>query len=269
MQDSVTLPQWLDHLIYDQLGAKYCRSNADMTVIDWDKNDVLNYLGTYFPRSYAESYCIFSEFFMRYPDRFAGKEELSVFDFGCGTGGEIMGLLDAINRHYHYVKTVNVMAFDGNTHALRLYENIFKESKRYLTFKANTQVVPLQIEDFYDLSVLLSVLHCNFDIVMSFKAICEFVSIDRFEKNNPYAHIAKSFIPKLKIGGLMLLNDITTFNNVSQEWIPKVMDAGLEQLHNCQIILRNNGYNQSFMVHHTKKYADVSKVAWRIIQKQR
>ena len=48
MLNSVTLPQWLDHLIFEELGAKSCRSNSDMTVIDWDKKDVLNYLGTYF-----------------------------------------------------------------------------------------------------------------------------------------------------------------------------------------------------------------------------
>ena len=78
MQNTVILPQWLDNLIFDRLGAKYCRSNADMTVIDWDKNDVLNYLGTYFPRSYAESYCIFSEFFKSIPQQFADKRELHI-----------------------------------------------------------------------------------------------------------------------------------------------------------------------------------------------
>ena len=86
MHDKVILPKWLDDLIYKQLGAKYCRSNSDMTVIDWDKNDVLNYLGTYFPRSYAESYCIFSDYFKTHSEQFAGKEEISIFDFGCGTG---------------------------------------------------------------------------------------------------------------------------------------------------------------------------------------
>ena len=120
MQNSVTLPQWLDHLIFEELGAKYCRSNADMTVIDWDKNDVLNYLGTYFPRSYAESYCIFSNLFQTQPNLFSQKEDLSIFDFGCGTGGEIIGLLDAITNDIPTIKRVNVKAFDGNRHALRL-----------------------------------------------------------------------------------------------------------------------------------------------------
>lgn len=121
MQDIVKLPQWLDNLIFEQLGAKYCRSNSDMTVIDWDKKDVLNYLGTYFPRSYAESYCIFSHLFQAHPTIFSKKEDLSVFDFGCGTGGEIIGLLDAITNDIPHIKSVNVKAFDGNLHALRLY----------------------------------------------------------------------------------------------------------------------------------------------------
>lgn len=268
MKDRVSLPLWLDHLIFDELGAKYCRSNSDMTVIDWDKNDVLNYLGTYFPRSYAEAYCIFSEFFSKWPNWFCNKTEMSVFDFGCGTGGEIIGLLDAINNYCPNIKTANIIAFDGNMHALRLYERIFKESKCYLRFEAKTRIIPLEIEDFYDLSVLLSVLHCGFDIIMTFKAICEFVSIDRFEKNNPYAHIIKNFVPKLKNDGVILLDDVTTYNNVSQEWLPNMMDAGLSVIPDYQTIMRNDGYNQTFMVQHSNKEIDVSKVAWRIIQKQ-
>lgn len=269
MQNNIILPQWLDNLIFDKLGAKYQRSNADMTVIDWDKNDVLNYLGTYFPRSYAEAYCIFSEFFTRYAKRYKEKTELSVFDFGCGTGGEIIGLLGAISKYCPNVKEVKIIAFDGNYHALRLYERIFYETKRYLTFEATAKVIPLEIEDFYDLSVLLSILHFDFDVIMTFKAICEFVSKDRFERNNPYAHIVRCFVPKLKNDGIILIEDVTTYNNVSQEWLPKMMDTGLSMIPNCQTIMRNDGYNQTFLVHHTNKDVDASKVAWRIIQKQK
>ena len=267
MQDRVTLPQWLDNLIFEQLGAKYCRSNADMTVIDWDKNDVLNYLGTYFPRSYAESYCIFSYLFQTQPDLFSQKEDFSIFDFGCGTGGEIIGLLDAITNDIPTIKSVNAKVFDGNLHALRLYERIFEECKCHLNYEVKTQVVPLEIEDFYDLSVLLSVLQGEFDLVMTFKAICEFVTKDRFEKQNPYAHIVRNFIPKLKSKGLMVLDDVTTYNNVSQDWLPKMMDTGLTMVSNCKVLMRNEGYNQAFTVHHSNRDADVSKVAWRIIQK--
>lgn len=52
MQNSVTIPDWLDTLLFQQMGAKYCCSNADMTVIDWSKADMANYLGTYFSQDY-------------------------------------------------------------------------------------------------------------------------------------------------------------------------------------------------------------------------
>ena len=96
MLANVSLPQWLDNYIFNQLKANYCPSHSDMTVIDWDKNNVLNYLGTYFPRSYAEAYCILGEYFNQHLSEWQNRESISVFDFGCGTGGEIIGLLTVL-----------------------------------------------------------------------------------------------------------------------------------------------------------------------------
>ena len=64
----------------------------------------------------------------------------------------------------------------------------------------------------------------------------------------------------------MVLDDVTTYNNVSQDWLPKMMDTGLTMVSNCQVLMRNEGYNQTFAVHHSNCNTDVSKVAWRIIQ---
>jgi len=264
MQSTVTLPPWLDNLIFNQLGAKYCRSNSDMTVIDWDKNDVLNYLGTYFPRSYAESYCIFSEFFKHYPDRFVGKEELSVFDFGSGTGGEIMGLLTALSEFYPNLRNIKVVALDGNQYALQLYDTVLIELKKHIALMIDNHSAHICIDDFYDLSILNRVLKRKFDIVMSFKAICEFVTKQQFEQDNAYEHIAKFLLPKLSNDGIILLVDVTTYNNTSQDWLPKMMDRGLVTAQ-CNIIKKNEGYNQTFRISHSHKTIDESKVAWRII----
>jgi len=266
MQNTVILPQWLDNLIFEQLGAKYCRSNSDMTVIDWDKNDVLNYLGTYFPRSYAESYCLFSDFLNKHKEQYTGKPELSVFDFGCGTGGEILGFLTAVSECLPQATTINIVAMDGNYHALRLFERVlavYEEKKSQLI---RHRIMPLKIDDFYDLNVMNEVISDEFDIFMSFKAICEFVTKDRFEKRNAYAHIVDTFLPRIKDNGIMVLVDISTYNNVSQEWLPRMMDSGLTKS-KCRVILRNDGYNQAFMVTHQKRSNDISKIAWRIIQK--
>ena len=266
MLNSVTLPQWLDNLIFEKLGAKYCRSNSDMTVIDWDKNDVLNYLGTYFPRSYAESYCIFSECFKLNPSRFADKEELSVFDFGCGTGGEILGFLNAVSECLPHATAINIVAMDGNYHALRLFERVLAVYEKRTSQLIRHRMMPLIIDDFYDLNVMNEVISDEFDIFMSFKAICEFVTKDRFEKQNAYTHIVDTFLPRIKDNGIMVLVDVSTYNNVSQEWLPKMMDSGLAKS-KCRVILRNNGYNQTFVVKHQKRCNDISKIAWRIIQK--
>ncbi len=266
MQDSVILPQWLDNLIFDQLGAKYCRSNADMTVIDWDKNDVLNYLGTYFPRSYAESYCIFSDFFKKQPERFADKSELSIFDFGCGTGGEIIGLLTALSEKHPNVKNVKIVALDGNQHALQLYDNVLSELKKRIVVKIESHSAHLRIDDFYDLNILNKVLKRKFDIVLSFKAICEFVTKQQFEQQNAYEHITKILLPKLTEDGFILLVDVTTYNGTSKEWLPMMLDRGLMMAH-CNVIRKNEGYNKSYSITHSRFTNDVSKVAWRMIMK--
>lgn len=265
MQNSITLPQWLDNLIFENLGAKYCRSNSDMTVIDWDKNDVLNYLGTYFPRSYAESYCIFSEFFRLYPERFADKDELSVFDFGCGTGGEIIGLADAL-QNMPRIKSVHVFALDGNYHALRLLERVINTYTSTTQPKILLDIIPLTIDDFYDLGATLKLLsNERFDVIMTFKAICEFVSIDRFEKQNAYFHFVRTFLPKLEENGIMAIIDVSTYNSTSQEWLPRMLDLGIIA-NSCKVMMKNEGYNQRFFISHSLITADVSKVSWRILE---
>lgn len=265
MQDRVILPQWLDNLIFEQFGAKYCRSNADMTVIDWDKNDILNYLGTYFPRSYAESYCIFSDFLTKWPNRFTNKTELSVFDFGCGTGGEILGLLDAF-KYMPNLQNIHIYALDGNYHALRFLERIVHAYSNKTNYNIILDVIPLTIDDFYDLGATLKLLSKeSFDIIMTFKAICEFVTIDRFEKQNAYLHFVRSFLSKLTPDGIMTIIDVSTFNITSQEWLPRMIDAGIAA-NECKLVMKNEGYNQSFFISHSLCKRDISKVSWRIIE---
>lgn len=267
MQNSVILPQWLDNLIFDRLGAKYCRSNADMTVIDWDKNDVLNYLGTYFPRSYAESYCIFSEFFKSIPQQFADKRELRILDFGCGTGGEMVGLLQSIDSFLPQVTHINFVGIDGNLHALRLLEKIITEYQKRTRLVITLQIAPIHIGNFYDLSVLNEIIKDQFDLILSFKAICEFVTKDQFEGANPYSHIVNTYFPYTSNSGIIVLVDVTSYNNVSNEWLPMMMDKGLASI-NCKIINRNDGYNYTFSIKHsrTNECFDYSKVCWRIVK---
>ena len=264
MDTSVYLPQWLDDLIFKELGAKYCPQYSNMTNIDDDKEKTLNYLGTYFPRSYAESYCIFSEYFKEHISEYVANEELSIFDFGSGTGGEIIGLLTVMDEQLPNLKRVGIVALDGNQHALRLYEKILEKLQHRLEIKIGNHSSAVMIDDFYDLSILDSVVTNRFDIIMTYKAICEFVTKQQFELNNPYCHIAKFLFPKLNEKGILLIEDITTKSNVVQEWLPMMMDKGLKEA-GCLVAQKNEGYNQSYYITHSRKQNDKSNVAWRMI----
>ena len=266
MIDSVSLPKWLDDYIFNQLKANYCPSNSDMTVIDWDKSNVLNYLGTYFPRSYAEAYCIFYNLYSNDFISWFLRNKISIFDFGCGTGGEIIGLLSAMDYLLPNIKWIEITALDGNHNALRVFEDIIKVCSAHVDANVVYRIIPTVIDDFYDLSILDSILTNYFDIIISCKSVCEFVTKERFKKQNPYEHIVKTFFPKLAPLGVMILIDVTSYSNVSQEWLPLMMDRGLSKT-GCKVTMKNEGYNQIFTVSHSRQEKDVSKVAWRIIQK--
>lgn len=265
MDTSVYLPQWLDDLIFKELGAKYCPQYSNMTNIDDDKEKTLNYLGTYFPRSYAESYCIFSEYFKEHISEYVAKEELSIFDFGSGTGGEIIGLLTVMDEQLPNLKRVRIVALDGNQNALLLYEEILAAYQHKTKIQINNSPAHIHI-NFYKLEVFNGLMQEDFDIIMSFKAICEFVTKKQFEERNAYNHIAKFLMPKMKGDGVILFVDVTTYNDTSQEWLPTMMDKGLTEA-NCSVMYKNDGYNQTFYITHSGKSNDKSKVAWRIVKR--
>ena len=265
--NSISIPSWLDELIFHQMKAKYCKSNQDMLVIDWNRDDVLCYLGTYFPRSYTEAYCIFSNYLNKNKSAYSAKQQISIFDFGSGTGGEIIGLITAVKEQLPHIELIKVRAFDGNKHALRMLESIIEKASEELNISVQVRVTPLVIEDFYDMSKLLSLIkEEELDFFITFKAICEFVTKQQFVQHNPYHHIIECFLPKLKTDGIMCIADVTSYNNTSQEWLPHMMDQGICKTSGT-VVQQNEGYNEAFYVSHSRKKNDITKIAWRIIKK--
>jgi len=260
---SLRLPSWIDELIFNQLGAKYCRSCNNMTVIDWDRKDVLNYLGTYFPRSYTESYFITSDFLSTHSEECAQRDSVSILDFGCGTGGEIAGMLQAIEENRPNIRHAYVRGIDGNQKALRFCERIlqrFSSERLEVSFTPS----PIVIDDFYDLGIVDQIIQERFDFFITFKAICEFVTKQQFEISNPYDHIIRTFKNKVESGGVMCIADVSTFNQTSNEWLPKMLDKGISST-GCNVILKNKGWNEAFHTTHSRHAHDLSKLTWRFI----
>lgn len=213
---AVRLPVWLDQFIFDDLHAHHAPSFTNMTVVDWGREDILRYLGTYFPRSFAESYSIFSAYFAQ-SKYLSSKSSLSVFDFGCGTGGELIGLLTAVQERARKELPIKVHALDGNMYAVRMLERIIEKFEDVNKIDVEMRLAPLKIDDFYDLDIIRTVLHEGCDVFLTFKAICEFVTKEQFEKRNPYTHVLKTFRPWLNTGAITCLADITTYNDTARE----------------------------------------------------
>ena len=93
------LPKWLDKIIYTDLEAIFEPHPQDVVYNpDQPYEFVRIYLGTYFPRSYAEAFCIVNNLFEneKYLSSIYALEEVNILDFCCGTGGEIIGLIDVL-----------------------------------------------------------------------------------------------------------------------------------------------------------------------------
>ena len=264
----VVLPTWLDTLIFDDLSARYCRQNKDMVVLEWDSDDVKKYLGTYFPRSYAESLCIFCNFLSKEKDVYENCQELSIFDFGCGTGGELIGFIMAVVKHLPNIKKIVIRALDGNTYALRDLECILEKTSQVLHLDIESYLIPFIIDDFYDMKMVDNIITQSYDFIISFKAICEFVTKQQFEQQNPYEHIINLFMPKLSSKGVICLADITSFNAVSQDWLPIMLDNAAKTC-NVDILYQNIGFNADYHISHRCYTNDISKIAWRIYKKQK
>lgn len=265
---NVVLPTWLDTLIFEDLSASYCQQNRDMVVLEWDFDDIKKYLGTYFPRSYAESFCIFSNFFSKEKYVYENCQELSVFDFGCGTGGELIGFIIAVTKQLPDIKKITIRALDGNLYALRCLECILEKTAKVLCLDIESSLIPVIIDDFYDMQVVEQIITQSYDFVISFKAICEFVTKQQFEQQNPYEHIINMFMSKLSSKGVICLADITSFNAVSQDWLPTMLDNASKAC-NIGILYRNRGFNEDYHVTHTHHRDDTSKIAWRIYKNKK
>lgn len=239
-----------------------------MVVLEWNRDDVRKYLGTYFPRSYAEAFCIFGDFFSKEKNVYENCQELSIFDFGCGTGGEIISFIMAVKKQLPNIKKISIKALDGNSYALRCLECILEKTAKILCLDIETNLIPVIIDDFYDMQIVEQTITQSYDFIISFKAICEFVTKQQFEQQNPYEHIINLFMPKLSSKGVICLADITSFNAVSQDWLPIMLDNAAKTC-NVDILYRNIGFNEDYHISHRCYANDISKIAWRIYKKQK
>jgi hypothetical protein len=284
LKTNTRLPAWLDKFIFKDLKADYApdfqkfSSNLDLT-----EEENLKYLGTYFPRSYAESFCIFDNLFQNkvIEKTCQQKEGINILTVGCGTGGDLMGLLVAIAKYFPKTKTLNIHAIDGNENALSILSRIISKYEDQSNKRINLE---LQQSVFSDIAGIdLSALKINairFDFILSFKMVCEIISKGRGAYDNSYYDFVKKFVPLLSHDGICILTDVTTkpehstFNPILMN---RQVNSALQELKDYQTLLplSCNLYEKQcdiecfcqkiFTVSHSKYSNDKSKVVYRVI----
>ena len=285
MDKRIDLPTWLDSLIFEQLGARYERRPEDVQYNpDKGADFVKIYLGTYFPRSYAEAYCIIGQLLENpaYHASLIELEEISVLDLCCGTGGEIFGLICILQEKLPNLKRINIDAFDANIHAVRKLAKLSGEIPHIdeINVEVNLNPQALNIYGEQNLDDIIHFVDKKYHFILSFKALNEFIQSKTFPDENVYTKIAGHFLPLITGNGALVMTDLTHKGDSETEFYPRIMNHGINSL------LRNiNGYRTIFpypcffhedrcggcymqdliQVNHSGAVSDRSKIAYRVI----
>lgn len=280
------LPKWLDKIIYTDFGAIFEPHPQDVVYNpDQPYEFVRIYLGTYFPRSYAEAFCIVNNLFEneKYLSSIYALEEVNILDFCCGTGGEIIGLIDVLQSKLPNLRRINIDAFDANPDAIRFLYHLIESviNSGNIRIEINTNPQGLFVSSEQELSDLVNLTNVRYHFIVSFKALNEFIQHGTFKDKNVYSLISSYFLPLLSDVGVLILSDVATKLNNSGLFYPQILNAGINSFinscnnefktlfpHPCYFheMTCNGCYMQDiFTISHSRKKNDVSKVAYRIL----
>lgn len=229
MNTNKNIPEWLESLIYNKLGGSYEPDRAafqNNLFSDEEKNR--KYLGTYFPRSFTEAYCIFSNLFdnTAYVEALEGRDSVSILTFGCGTGGDLMGLLEAIAEKMPRIKNLDVVAYDGNFNAVEMLKSIVEHPFNQERFNITIDYAPVPMQTPKDFEMYCGVIDRSFDFIMSFKMVNELYRQDIIA-TKPYYNFFEALASKLTETGVMLLLDVPL--KEKGFWLSLLLSRGLRQ----------------------------------------
>jgi hypothetical protein len=282
LKTNTQLPAWLDDYIFKQLNAEYAPNFQKFDLnLDLTKDENLKYLGTYFPRSYAESFCIFDNIFQNnnYIDALHDKKSINILSVGCGTGGDLIGLLTVVVKYCSKISDINIWTLDGNIEALSIAGKIIEKFKVQFSRKINVKTIHLAFESVSDINDY-HIGNIKFDFILSFKLLNEIIALGQGKFDNSYYTFIHKFAPMLSDSGLCVLLDVTTkskHTTYNPILLNRQVNQALKELTryktllpiSCELYGDNCNLDcfcqKTFTVTHSNHINDKSKVAYRVI----
>lgn len=285
----VTLPSYLDNLIFGEFfGASYQPDHQHYEFnLNHTEGELLIYLGTYFPRSFGESLCIFTPIIKSkvINSELSSKDCINILDIGCGSGGEILGLLHALENCDNNSIPINIYTYDGN----QLVQDILMElvsqfqiavkTKRRIQIYTNVKRVGSSSDIEW---VKANSNTFSFDFILCNKMCNELIS--RAEITDAYYLMCKAFAPLLDSKGLLLILDVTTKDEKGSKFYSELLNEQTNRFVNennkdfstllpitCALhpeCIKPCFTQQKFYISHSQKKRDLSKVAYRMIARK-
>jgi hypothetical protein len=201
------LPDWLNAYLFDVLQAKYQQMPVEVkNCLDFNSEQSRNYIGIYFPRSYAETYCIFRALFSNdYIVRCMKEKSMaSILVLGAGTGGDTAGLLAAIHDRFLDIKNFELIVLDGNRHALEIYVKVIERQRSEYGVRVYGHTILSKIEQSMPVKWDGDK---KFDFILTSKMLTDLMMNHSY--GNPCFDFTKTYLPMLTEFGICAMLDVT------------------------------------------------------------
>ena len=284
VKSKTILPHWIDKYLFNTLSAKYAPEHEKYEYnLNLNEDEIKVYLGTYFPRSYAEVFCIYDNLLSNscYKQELENMDAINILDIGCGTGGELIGILTVLTKHFATSKTINISVCDGNDIALSVLNDIYGMTNANSHHNINLSIYNKKFELKNNLDIK-GLDNKKYDIILCNKVVCELIS-HNVMTDKAYYKVVNSLTPVLNESGVFILLDVTTKDNQSGFFYPQLMNVEINKFttENSDFVtllpLSCGKYTmcnetcfmqQTFYVSHSRKSKDESRVCYRVICKK-
>jgi hypothetical protein len=280
LETKITIPAWIDNIVNRDLGGTYAPDYKKFARnLNLSLSEARVYLATYGLRSFGEAKIILSNLLSNNTVRasWLAEQQINILDFGSGTGGNLAAIIIALGEAYPTPPRLRILSVDGNENMLSLQKDFLERIIPRYNAEVKVEYLHHRATSLSDLMTLATIAGSNWHLITSFKCLSEIISIPAI-----YYEFAKAFSIRLHEKGIMLLLDVTTKDNLPQ-FNPILMNqeiTRLERESQLKTLLPIPCYlhsatcfgecfgQQQFLISHSLKKSDISKVYYRILGSQ-